>query len=147
MSKFEKNMEEIFNINPFPDPIDDTETNKKTLPPLIIPENSQDVDLDNDLRTAYDQTRDNLQDLISQGMDAMEEMLHIAKEGQHPRAFEVYGGLLKNVIDANKELLNVQKQMREMENAGKKSGPTNIDKAVFIGTPSELNKMLKNQNE
>ena len=146
MSKFEKNMSEIFDIDPFSDSINDTEINKKTTLP-VIQSSPEDSDLDGDLKTAYDQTRDNLQDLISQGMEAMEDMLHIAKEGQHPRAFEVYGSLLKNVVDANKELLNVQKQMREMENAGKKSGPTNIDKAVFIGTPSELNKMLKNNNE
>lgn len=146
MSKFEKNMEEIFNIDPFSDSINDERTNTKTLP-SVVEIQSESSDLEGDLKSAYDQTRDNLQDLISQGMEAMEDMLQIAKEGQHPRAFEVYGSLLKNVVDANKELLNVQKQMREMENAGKKSGPTNIDKAVFIGTPSELNKMLKNQNE
>ena len=146
MSKLEKGMEEFFNIDAFSDPINDTETNKKTLP-AMQPKPSESSDLNGDLKSAYDQTRDNLQDLISQGMEAMDDILEIAKEGQHPRAFEVYGSLLKNVVDANKELLNVQKQMREMENAGKKSGPTNIDKAVFIGTPSELNKMLKNQNE
>jgi len=77
----------------------------------------------------------------------MEEILAIAKEGQHPRAFEVYGTLLKNVVDANKELLNVQKQMREMQNAGQKTGPTHIDKAVFVGTPADLNKLLKGNNE
>lgn len=146
MSKFDKSVDEIFNLDPFSDPINDTQTNKKTLP--VVQSTPMDgADLEGDLKSAYDQTRDNLQDLISQGMDAMEEMLHIAKEGQHPRAFEVYGTLLKNVVDANKELLNVQKQMREMENAGKKAGPTNIDKAVFVGTPSELNKLLKGSSE
>ena len=78
---------------------------------------------------------------------SMEEILQIAKEGQHPRAFEVYGSLLKNVVDANKELLAVQKQMREMENAGKKStNNTTIDKAVFVGTPQDLNKLLRGED-
>ena len=147
MSKFDKSIDDIFNIDPFSDPINDTETNKTTTLPMMPSTTVDSNDLDVDLKSAYDQTKDNLQDLISQGMDAMEEMLHIAKEGQHPRAFEVYGTLLKNVVDANKELLNVQKQMREMENAGKKAGPTNIDKAVFVGTPSELNKLLKGSSE
>ena len=145
MSKFDKSVDEIFNISSFSDPINDTETNKKTLVPPVT-KTEHPSNLDNDLKDAYEQSKDNLQDIISQGMEAMEDMLEIAKEGQHPRAFEVYGSLLKNVVDANKELLNVQKQMREMENAGKKSGPTNIDKAVFVGTPSDLNKLLKGQS-
>ena len=98
--------------------------------------------LKNDLEDAYQQTKDNLQDLIDQGKEAMEEILNIAKAGQHPRAFEVYGTLLKNVVDANKELLAVQKQMRTMD--GKpKEGDTKIDKAIFVGSTAELNKLLK----
>ena len=73
----------------------------------------------------------------------MEELIQIAKAGQHPRAFEVYSGLLKNLVDANKELLNVQKQMRDMD--GKKNdGGTKIDKAaIFVGSTAELNKLIK----
>jgi hypothetical protein len=74
---------------------------------------------------------------------AMEETLQIAKAGQHPRAFEVYGTLLKNVVDANKELLAVQKQMREMNKQNQPSGATHIDKAIFVGSTSELNKLIK----
>jgi hypothetical protein len=56
--------------------------------------------------------------------------------------FEVYATLMKNVVDANKELLNVQKQMRTMD--GKESkGDTKIDKAIFVGSTAELNKLLK----
>ena len=73
----------------------------------------------------------------------MEEILNVAKAGQHPRAFEVYATLLKNMVDANKELLNTQKQMRNITGAKKDSGDTKIDKAVFIGSTSELNKFLK----
>ena len=143
MNTLEKSMESIFDLPPLAksnNPIQ--ETNSKL--PVSLP--VSESDLNNDLKDAYEQTKDNLQDLIDQGKDAMEEILQIAKEGQHPRAFEVYGSLLKNVVDANKELLNVQKQMREMENAGKKSGPTNIDKAVFVGTPSDLNKLLRGED-
>jgi hypothetical protein len=94
------------------------------------------------LADAYQQTKDNLQELIDQGKDAMDEILNIAKAGQHPRAFEVYGTLLKNVVDANKELLAVQKQMRVM-NGPEKDGDTKIDKAIFIGSTAELNKLLR----
>lgn len=141
MGTLEKSMEEIFELSPL------TQSNKaikEAKSDLPVPAVSGE-DLTQDLKDAYEQTKDNLQELIDQGKEAMEEILHIAKEGQHPRAFEVYGSLLKNVVDANKELLNVQKQMREMENAGKKSTPTNIDKAVFIGSPSDLNKLLRGE--
>ena len=71
----------------------------------------------------------------------------IAKAGQHPRAFEVYGGILKNLVDANKELLGMQKQMRDMDKSRVKEGNTNIDKAIFVGSTAELSKFLKNNKE
>jgi hypothetical protein len=134
MSTFDKNMEKLFDVTP-------VEQEVKPLVPVVAP--SEDgPDLKNDLNDAYQQTKDNLQDLIDQGKEAMEEILQIAKAGQHPRAFEVYGTLLKNVVDANKELLAVQKQMRTMD--GKpKDGDTKIDKAIFVGSTAELNKLLK----
>ena len=141
MSNIEKSMEEIFELSPLTQSNKAIKEAKSNLPVPAV----SDADLTTDLKDAYEQTKDNLQELIDQGKEATEEILQIAKEGQHPRAFEVYGSLLKNVVDANKELLNIQKQMREMENAGKKSAPTNIDKAVFVGSPSDLNKLLRGE--
>jgi hypothetical protein len=135
MNTFEKNMEEIFDIAPKPE----TPIVVKSETPVSI----LDSNLEEDLNDAYEQTKTNLQDLIDQGKDAMEEILQIAKAGQHPRAFEVYGTLLKNVVDANKELLAVQKQMREMNKQNQPSGATHIDKAIFVGSTSELNKLIK----
>jgi hypothetical protein len=73
----------------------------------------------------------------------MDELRQIASAGQHPRAFEVYATLLKNMVDANKELLNVQKQMREMDGKKKDGGDTKIDKAIFVGSTAELSKLIK----
>lgn len=134
MNTFDKNMEKLFDVTP-------VEQKEKPLVPVVT-KSEDGPDLKNDLNDAYQQTKDNLQDLIDQGKEAMEEILNIAKAGQHPRAFEVYGTLLKNVVDANKELLAVQKQMRTMD--GKpKEGDTKIDKAIFVGSTAELNKLLK----
>ena len=141
MSKFEESMEEIFDLSPLTKSNKSITEAKKNLPATI----DVNADLSQDLSDAYEQTKDNLQELISQGMEAMEEILAIAKEGQHPRAFEVYGSLLKNVVDANKELLAVQKQMRDMDSNKNKGGNTTIDKAVFVGSPSDLNKLLKGE--
>lgn len=136
MNTFDKNMEKIFDVTPMPD------QEKKTNLPAVKVDTSED--LKNDLNDAYEQTKSNLQDLIDNGKDAMEELRQIASAGQHPRAFEVYATLLKNVVDANKELLNVQKQMRTMDGQKKDTGDTNIGQAaIFVGTTAELNKLLR----
>jgi len=138
MSTFEKNMEEIFDVATSVEPAPVPVVKKEVLPAAISEDN-----LKEDLADAYEQTKANLQDLIDQGKDAMEEILQVAKNSQHPRAFEVYGTLLKNVVDANKELLSVQKQMRDMDKKNSPTGSTTIDKAIFVGSTSELNKLIK----
>jgi hypothetical protein len=136
MNDLNKALSDVFDITPIP------EEKKEKLP--VLQAHYNEPDLKQDLTDAYQQSRENLQGLIDQGQEAMHEILNIAKAGQHPRAFEVYGTLLKNVVDANKELLAIQKQMRDMdENAKKDKGGTNIDKAIFIGSTAELNKLIK----
>lgn len=125
-------MEQIFDVAPL---------EKIEKPPVVLQQHYNDPDMKQDLTDAYQQSKENLQEIIDQGKDAMDEILQIAKAGQHPRAFEVYGTLLKNMVDANKELLNIQKQMRDMDGK-KKEGDTKIDKAIFVGSTAELNKLL-----
>ncbi len=136
MNDLNKNLADVFDVTPI------SEDKKEKLPVLSTKYN--EPDLKQDLTDAYQQSKENLQAIIDQGHDAMEEILNIAKAGQHPRAFEVYGTLLKNMVDANKELLAIQKQMRDMDEEKKKSAGTNIDKAIFVGSTSELSKLLKN---
>jgi hypothetical protein len=137
MNTFDKNMEKIFDVT-------SVEPKQKPLVPAETKSPVDNLDLKQDLVDSYEQTKSNLQDLIDSGKDAMEELRQIASAGQHPRAFEVYATLLKNMVDANKELLNVQKQMRDMDGKKKNDGETRIDKAViFNGSTAELNKILK----
>jgi hypothetical protein len=137
MDDLNKKLSDVFDVTPIP------EEKKEKLPALQTHYN--DPNLKQDLTDAYQQSKENLQEIIDQGKDAMEEILNIAKAGQHPRAFEVYGTLLKNMVDANKELLAIQKQIRDIDESKKeKSSGTNIDKAIFVGSTAELNKLLKN---
>lgn len=131
MTKFDDSMSKIFDVTP-------SITTEK---PVIIRDQPSNLNLEQDLADAYQQSRDNLQDVIDQGKDAMDDILRIAKESEQPRAFEVFGTLLKNVVEANKELIAMQKQMRVMDN--KKESNTKIDKAIFVGSTSELSKLLK----
>lgn len=135
MSQFDKNMEKIFDVTP-------VEEKKQPLVP-VKREEDDGLNLKEDLKDAYQQSKDNLQDIIDQGKDAMDEILQIAKAGQHPRAFEVYGTLLKNMVEANDRLLKMQKEMREMDGKKKDNGDTKIDKAIFVGSTAELSKLLK----
>lgn len=137
MNTFDKNMEKIFDVTPV------NEEKKKSSEIVAVKYNEPDVK--QDLTDAYQQSKENLQEIIDQGKDAMEVILQIAKDGQHPRAFEVYGTLLKNMVDANKELLNIQKTMRDMDGKKKGDGDTKIDKAIFVGSTAELNKLLNNK--
>jgi uncharacterized protein YicC (UPF0701 family) len=134
MNTFDKNMEKIFDVTP-------VQEEKKPLVP-VTKEPTDSIDLKTDLVDAYEQSKSNLQDIIEQGKDAMEEILHIAKAGQHPRAFEVYGTLLKNMVEANDRLLKMQKEMREMDGK-KRESDTKINNALFVGSTAELSKFLK----
>ena len=136
MTKFDDSMSKIFDVTP-------SITTEK---PVIIRDQPNNLNLEQDLADAYQQSRDNLQDVIDQGKDAMDDILRIAKESEQPRAFEVFGTLLKNVVEANKELIAMQKQMRDMDNK-KEVNNTNIDKAIFVGTTAELAKLLKDGNK
>ena len=140
MNDFDKKMADVFDVIPT-----SVKEEKKTATEVVSVKYNE-PDLKQDLTDAYQQSKENLQGIIDQGQEAMEEILQIAKAGQHPRAFEVYGTLLKNMVDANKELLNIQKQMRDMDEDKKKQSGTTIDKAVFIGSTSELNKLLKGKD-
>jgi len=134
MNTFDKNMEKIFDVTPVPE-------EKKPLVP-VTKEPMDNVDLKTDLVDAYEQSKSNLQDLIDNGKDAMEELRQIASAGQHPRAFEVYATLLKNMVEANDRLLKMQKEMRDMD--GKKNNSdTKINNALFVGSTAELSKFLK----
>lgn len=136
MNELNKNLSEVFDVEPV------KEVKKEEKLP-VLQQNYNEPDMKQDLTDAYQQSKENLQAIIDQGKEAMEEILQIAKVGQHPRAFEVYGTILKNMVDANKELLAIQKQMRDMDPKTKEQSGTTIDKAIFVGSTSELSKLLK----
>jgi len=137
MNDFDKKMAEVFDVVPT------SVTEEKKPSTEVVSVKHDEPDMKQDLTDAYQQSKENLQAIIDQGKEAMDEILQIAKVGQHPRAFEVYGTILKNMVDANKELLAIQKQMREMDGKAKESTNTTIDKAIFVGSTSELSKLLK----
>lgn len=88
--------------------------------------------------------RQNLRDLIEKGNDAADHIISVAKQSDHPRAFEVVAGMLKNLADMNKDLLEVQKRKQDLQpKTTNNTQNLNIDKAVFVGSTAELLKQLK----
>jgi uncharacterized protein YicC (UPF0701 family) len=136
MSNFDKNMEKIFDVAP-------VEKEEQPLVPVEQKSAVENLDLKQDLVDAYDQSKSNLQQLIDTGKEGLDEILQIAKAGQHPRAFEVFATLLKNVGELNDKLIDNQKKVREVEGKKNNGADTKIDKAIFVGSTAELSKLLK----
>ena len=104
-------------------------------PPKVMPEiNGMEEDTD------FRYTRENLYNLLERGQDAVEELLEIAKQSEHPRAFEVVGQLIGKLTETNKELMGLHKTKKDLST---EKGPTNVTNALFVGSTSDLQKMLK----
>jgi len=95
--------------------------------------------------------RVNIKDLINKGGAALDNLLAVAKESEHPRAYEVAAAMIKNLSDSNKDLLNIQKTRKDLtKNEHGLVGNTknmNIDKAVFVGSTRELVKFLNDKEK
>lgn len=106
----------------------------------------------NDIKKDYEYTRANLYSLIEKGQEAINGIMELASEGGSPRAYEVAGQLIKNVADTTDKLIDLQKKLKEVEEETSRS-TTNVtnNAAVFVGSTSELSKLLKqgflNNNE
>jgi hypothetical protein len=102
--------------------------------------NKEDIDVD------YDYSRDSYYNLIEKGQEAIEGILDIAKEGQHPRAYEVAGQLIGQVGQTVDKLQDLQKKLKDLKELPK-SASTQIKNALFVGSTTELQKMLNRKNE
>ena len=81
----------------------------EVLPPAVEKNNNRNEDLQDD----YEYSRNNLRELIEKGGDALDSILDLAKDSDHPRAYEVVGQILRSVVDANKDLIGLQQQMKK----------------------------------
>jgi len=109
-----------------------------------IPITTEIVEVKDTVEDDAEFARQNLRDLIEKGNDAADHIISAAKQSDHPRAFEVVAGMLKNLADMNKDLLEVQKRKQDLQpKTTNNTQNLNIDKAVFVGSTAELLKQLK----
>ena len=91
----------------------------------------------------YDYIRGTLYNLIEKGQEAATSLLELAQDGQQPRAYEVFGQLIKSVADSTDKLMDIHQKVKELKKE-EKSGPKNVTNALFIGSTAELQKLHKN---
>jgi hypothetical protein len=100
--------------------------------------------ISDDIKKDYNYSRGNLYSLIEKGQEAINGILELAQESDMPRAYEVAGQLIKNTGEIAEKLLNLQKMMKDIEED--KTGPTTVNNALFVGSTTELAKLLKQQS-
>jgi predicted transcriptional regulator len=103
----------------------------------VAPENA-DVDTD------FDAGRGELYNLLEKGNTAIDGILALAKEGEHPRAYEVAGQLIKTVSEVSQNLLDLQEKLKKIKDVPN-TGPKSVTNALFVGSTTELTKLLKNK--
>ena len=95
----------------------------------------------------YEYTRGNLYSIIEKGQEAINGILELAQESEMPRAYEVAGQLIKNVADATDKLMDLQKKLKDVNEEEKAKGSSTVNNALFVGSTSELSKLLKDQSK
>ena len=116
----------------------ETTTSQVTLPQVKKPDEESDND--------YKYQRENFYRLVERGQDAIDGILELAKESEHPRSYEVAGQLIKNVADVTEKLGELQLKMQKLKEVPS-NAPKNVTNALFVGSTAELSKLIKNQNK
>ena len=109
---------------------------KETKVIIPRPKDSEDVSAD------YKYSRENFYNLVERGQDAIDGILELAKESEHPRTYEVAGQLIKNVGEVTEKLLDLQDKMKKLKEVPN-NAPKNVTNALYVGSTAELQKMLK----
>ena len=138
-TNMEKNMEDIFNL-----PVD-------TKPMVEVLNDSRQIieklDAQNDeIDADYQYARDNLRSIINAAQASIEDLSSIASTSESPRAYEVLSGLIKTIVDANKDLLELQRKVKLLKQE-EDSKPQNVTNALFVGSTTELQKLIKKNKD
>ena len=136
MSKLEDKVNEILGVDT------PTTIQKEFSPPVERKQGELELAVEKDINTDYDYSRESYYSLIEKGQEAIQGILDIAKEGQHPRAYEVAGQLIGQVGTTVDKLQDLQKKLKDLKELPKTAN-ANIKNALFVGSTAELQKMLK----
>ena len=113
---------------------------KKDIEKFFPPE---EKNIDND----YKYSRDTYYELVEKGKQSLELMMEVARESEHPRAFEVLSGIIKNISDVNDRLMDLNKKKKDIDKKDDVKNVANTTNNLFVGSTTELQKLLKNESE
>jgi hypothetical protein len=134
MSSIDDKLNEVLNITPEVIEASEISTVEETKE-ITVP-------IDKDAEVDFDTGRENLYKMLDKGNEAIDGILALAKEGEHPRAYEVAGQLIKTVADMSKDLMAMQEKLKKLKEVPNQ-GPTSVTNALFVGSTTELTKLLK----
>ncbi len=103
----------------------------------------EEKNVDND----YKYSRDTYYELVEKGKQSLELMIEVARESEHPRAFEVLSGMIKNISDVNDRLMDLNKKKKDLDRKEEIKKIANTTNNLFVGSTSELQKLLKNETD
>lgn len=101
----------------------------------------------NDVEADYNLSRKTFRDLINKGNAAMETLTDLAKESESPRAYEVLATMMRTIADTTKDLYDLQKKTKDLKGEKKEETVVNVEKAVFVGSPTDLLKKIKEEKQ
>ena len=114
--------------------------NKSDIEKFLPPE---EKNVDND----YKYSRDTYYELVEKGKQSLELMIEVARESEHPRAFEVLSGMIKNISDVNDRLMDLNKKKKDLDRKEEIKNIANTTNNLFVGSTAELQKLLKNETD
>ena len=122
-------------------------------PPLNLPMDisegqwsKENISKDDDIENDYKYQRENFYNLVERGQNAVEGILELAKESDHPRAYEVAGNLIKQVAEVTEKLGDLQEKMRKLKEVPD-TAPQNVTNALFVGATAELQRMIRGKKD
>ena len=140
MSNIDDKLNEVLNI------AEEVLEKKEDKNPLEIVNDKPIAPKNVDVDTDFDTGRGELYNLLKKGNTAIDGILALAKEGEHPRAYEVAGQLIKTQSEIAQNLLDLQDKLKKIKDV-KELGPKNVTNALFVGSTTELQKMIKKNKD
>ena len=105
------------------------------------------TDENKNVNTDYEYSRDTYYELIEKGRESLELMIEVARESEHPRAFEVLSGMMKNMADVNDKLMDLNKKNKDINQKDEPKQLGNTTNNLFVGTTTDLQRLIQNESQ
>ena len=136
-TNLEKNMEQIFDLPT------DTKPMAEAIEESRVTVMNETPSTDNDVDDDYKYARENLKEIIDSAQQSIADLASIASTSESPRAYEVLSTMMKTIVDANKDLLELQKSVKKLKEDNNTSAPQNVTNALYVGSTSDLMNLIK----